>query len=170
MIMIRKANPADIKGIMEIIKETIVQMHSYGNTQWDENYPQEKDFLKDIQKGDLYICEQEGNLAGFICINKIEPAEYIDLPWSLQETSLVVHRMAVNPIFRKRGIGTELMQFTDELALINNIRYLKTDTYSINTKMNAMFIKCGYKLVGEMSFLSKEKPFYCYEKILTAVE
>ena len=28
------------------------------------------------------------------------------------------------------------MNFADELALKNNIRYLKTDTYSINTKMN----------------------------------
>jgi len=50
MIMIRKANFTDITEIMKIIKETIIEMHSYGNTQWDENYPQEKDFLKDIQK------------------------------------------------------------------------------------------------------------------------
>jgi hypothetical protein len=35
--------------------------------------------------------------------------------------------------------------------------------------MNALFLRCGYKLVGEMSFLGKEKPFYCYEKVLKKV-
>jgi hypothetical protein len=32
--------------------------------------------------------------------------------------------------------------------------------------MNALFAKCGYKWIDKMSFLSKEKPFYCYEKVL----
>lgn len=164
--MMRKAVIEDIKNVMEIIKETIVEMHSYGNYQWDENYPQEKDFLDDIQKGDLFVIEREGKLVGFVCINKVEPVEYNGLNWSLNDDAMVVHRMAVNPAYRKNGIGTELMKFADELALKNNISYLKTDTYSLNSKMNRLFEKCGYKLVGEMSFLGKEKPFYCYEKVL----
>ncbi|AKN33710.1 acetyltransferase [Clostridium carboxidivorans P7] len=160
----RKAVIEDTKEIMQIIKETIAEMRTYNNTQWDENYPQEKDFMKDIQRGDLYVAEREGKLVGFVCINKVEPVEYTGLNWSLKEDCMVVHRMAVNPNYRRSGIGTELMKFADELALANNIRYLKTDTYSINTKMNALFKKCGYHLIGEMSFLGKEKPFYCYEK------
>lgn len=164
--MMRKAVMEDTKGIMEIIKETISEMRTYNNIQWDESYPQEKDFMNDIQRGDLYVAEREGKLVGFVCINKVEPVEYDELKWPLNEDCMVVHRMAVNPNYRRSGIGTELMKFADELALANNIRYLKTDTYSINTKMNLLFTKCGYDLVGEMSFLGKEKPFYCYGKIL----
>lgn len=37
--MIRKAGMEDLKDIMAIIKETIVEMHSYNNYQWGENYP-----------------------------------------------------------------------------------------------------------------------------------
>lgn len=168
--MIRKANPSDINEIMKIIGETIAEMHSYGNTQWDASYPQKKDFLKDIQRGELYVSERDGNLVGFSCINKVEPAEYTDLPWSIQETAMIVHRMAVAPACRRSGIGTELMKFADEYALKNKVHYLKTDTYSINTKMSALFVKCGYKWVGEMSFRGKEKPFYCYEKLLNISE
>lgn len=164
--MVRKANAADIGNIMAIIRETLVEMATYGNNQWDETYPLEKDFLGDIQKGDLYVTEREGVLVGFVCINQVEPAEYNGLPWCMPETALVVHRMAVNPVYRRSGIGKELMQLADELARKNDIRYLKTDTYSINTKMNALFVKCGYRLVGEMSFLNKAMPFYCYEKVL----
>jgi len=58
------------------------------------------------------------------------------------------------------------MNFADDLAIKNSIKYLKTDTYSINTKMDALFKKCGYKFIGEMIYLGKEKPFNCYEKIL----
>lgn len=164
--MIRKAVKEDIKNIMKIIEETIVEMHLYGNYQWDENYPQEKDFINDIQKGDLFAYEREGKLVGFVCINQVEPAEYRGLNWSFNEEFLVIHRMAVKPSVRKTGIGTELMKFADRLALENNIRYIKTDTNSVNAKMNALFKKCGYNFVGEISFLGKEKPFYCYEKII----
>jgi GNAT superfamily N-acetyltransferase len=164
--MMRKAALEDLKDIMNIIKETIAEMHSYNNYQWDESYPKEKDFIEDIQNGCLFAAEEDGKLVGFVCINKIEPMEYSELNWSLNEEAMVVHRMSVNPSSRRSGIGTELMNFTEELALKNNITYLKTDTYSINTKMNSLFIKCGYKLVGEIWFLGKERPFYCYEKIL----
>lgn len=164
--MIRKAVKEDLKDIMKIIRETIVEMHSYNNYQWDDNYPQEKDFAKDIEKGDLYVIEEERELRGFACINKEEPEEYTDINWSLDEERLVLHRMAVSSSYRQMGIGSNLINFADELASENNIRYLKTDTYSLNTKMNAFFMKSGYKLVGEMRFLGKEKPFYCYEKVL----
>ena len=162
----RKAVIGDLKEIMEIIKETIAEMHSYNNYQWDENYPQEKDFMNDIQKGDLFVAEKNGRLVGFVCINKIEPVEYNDLNWSLKEDVMVIHRMAVNPAYRRNGIGTMLMNFAEDLALRNNIKYLKTDTNSLNTKMNSLFKKCGYNFVSEMSFLGKETPFYCYEKTL----
>ncbi|MGE5627230.1 MAG: GNAT family N-acetyltransferase [Solirubrobacterales bacterium] len=164
--MIRKALFDDLEEIMGIIRATVAEMREYNNTQWDENYPGEKDFINDINNQDLYVAEQNDKLVGFVCINKVEPVEYAGLKWTLKETCMVVHRMAVNINFRREGIGSELMKFAENLALSNNIRYLKTDTYSINTKMNALFKKCGYTFVGKMNFLGKEKPFNCYEKVL----
>ena len=102
--MIRKAVMEDINDIMRIIKETIAEMHSYNNTQWDENYPQEKDFINDIKKGDLFVAERDGKLVGFVCINKVEPVEYNGLNWSLNEEAMVVHRMAVNPVVEEREL------------------------------------------------------------------
>lgn len=164
--MIRKAILEDLIDIMEIIRQTIVKMHSYNNNQWDESYPQEKDFINDIQKEDLFVIEREGKIAGFICINKVQPFQYKELSWTLNEVALVVHRMSVSPAYRRNGIGTKLMKFVDELALKKNIRYLKSDTYSINSNMSALFVRCGYKFIGEMSFPGKENPFYCYDKVL----
>lgn len=164
--MIRKAAKGDLAEIMEIIRETVGEMRTYGNTQWDENYPQEKDFAGDISRGDLYVDERDGVVAGFICVNQVEPVEYEDLDWSSKEQAMVVHRMAVNPKFRRKGIASGMMEYADDLARSSGIDYMKTDTYSVNPNMNALFIKCGYKFVGEMSFLAKEKPFNAYEKLL----
>ena len=40
MILIRVAKMEDLISIMEIVQRIIVEMHSYNNFQWDENYPQ----------------------------------------------------------------------------------------------------------------------------------
>lgn len=164
--MIRKATLNDVNKIMEIIKSTVEEMKTYNNTQWDENYPQAIDFTEDIESGELYVESEEGEVKGFICVNNVEPKEYEKLSWASNDKAMVIHRMAVNPNFRQQGVGSKLIKFAEELALDNDVIYLKTDTYSINTKMNSLFKKCGFNLVGEMSFLGKEKPFYCYDKLL----
>lgn len=164
--MIRKAKLNDLNSIMEIIKSTVEEMKTYNNNQWDENYPQAKDFTNDIESGNLYVDDDRGNIKGFICVNFIEPVEYENINWSSNDKSMVIHRMAVNPKFRQQGVASEMMHFAEKLASDNNVVYLKTDTYSINTKMNSLFKKFGFNLVGEMSFLGKEKPFYCYDKLL----
>ncbi|MBP2627369.1 MAG: acetyltransferase, family [Firmicutes bacterium] len=167
--MIRTATMDDVSNIMKIVQAVIVEMHSYNNFQWDENYPQIRDFAGDIEKGDLFVSIREEMIAGFICINRVQPTEYNGLKWSLSEEALVIHRMAVSPDCRNIGVGFELVNFADELAKKNNVRYLKTDTYSLNTNAQGLFQKLGYIFVGEMSFLGKEKPFYCYEKWIEVI-
>lgn len=162
----RKAHLEDIKEIMIIIRKIIMEMHSYHNHQWDEFYPQEKDFIHDIQEGDLYISERNGKLVAFVCVNKIEPIEYSGLNWSSRKDVMVIHRMAVDPECRRNGVGRELMNFAEDLALKSNIDYLRTDTNSINENMKGLFLKLDYNFIGEISFLGKETPFYCYDKLL----
>ncbi|MEL7571187.1 MAG: GNAT family N-acetyltransferase, partial [Eubacteriaceae bacterium] len=153
--MIRKAKHDDLDNIMHIIKDTIEEMQANGNDQWNEQYPERKDFDADIKMGELYVEEGNGQIMGFICVNYIEPDEYSGLNWSSNEKAMVIHRMSVNISSRTQGIGTNLMAFAEELAIENNVKYLKTDTYSLNQKMNRLLEKKGYRKVGEMSFHGK---------------
>ncbi len=164
--MIRKAENEDISKIMNIIKLTIEEMKTYNNTQWSENYPKDVDFLKDIEEGSLYVDVLEEELKGIICVNYEEPEEYKALNWTSDKRAMVIHRMAVNPSYRNQGVGSVLMTFAEELAIKNKINYLKTDTYSINVKMNSLFIKFGYKFIGEVRFPGREKVFNCYDKLI----
>lgn len=45
----RSAIKADMPVILDIVAETIVQMHCEGNTQWDAQYPVVNDFLADVE-------------------------------------------------------------------------------------------------------------------------
>ena len=164
--MIRNAEMSDMIGIMEVVKETIQEMSLYNNYQWDENYPLATDFAKDIKEGTLYVFEKAGVIAGFACINKEEPIEYNDLKWGLKEASFIIHRLAVRKIYRSKGIGEKLIKFANDISKENGIRYIKTDTYSLNIKFQGLLEKCKYTFIGEIRFPGKEKQFYCYERIL----
>lgn len=165
--MIRPSVKEDITAIMAIIEETILDMRTYGNTQWDESYPTEAVFLEDIEKKNLFTYEENGEVGGIICVNTIEPNEYAEVTaWRQQGVAMVVHRVAIAMKMRKKGIATQLLTFAEQVAAEKGIPYLKTDTYSVNSKMNTLFSKLGYKLCGTIHFMGREKEFNCYDKEL----
>ncbi len=164
--LIRQADLGDIEEIMRIITTVCREMRLEGNLQWDETYPQAVDFEKDIRKKELFINEIDGRVGGFLCINHHEPEEYAQIHWSSHQKPLVLHRMAVASEFRGRGIGAVLLRFAEELARKNGVAYLRSDTNSLNPKMNALFQKMGYTFVGHMDAFGKKVPFNFYDKLL----
>lgn len=163
---IRLADFSDLEQIMRIIKAVCKEMRLEGNEQWDENYPRENDFLNDIQRRELYVSETNGAVCGFLCINDIEPEEYARINWSSHQKPLVLHRMAVASEFRGQGIASGLFQFAEKIALNKGMNYLRSDTNSLNSKMNALFVKMEYTFVGQMPAFGKKSLFHFYDKIL----
>lgn len=164
--MIRLAKLGDLESIMKIVKAVCQEMQIAGNDQWDDHYPQASDFIRDIEKHELYVAEIDKRITGFICINYLEPEEYQNANWAVNEKPMVLHRMAVNLGCRNQGIGTMLMEFAEELAQNKGVYYLRSDTYSLNPKMNALFQKLNYRFAGEINFRGKSNLFNCYEKVL----
>ncbi|NLE62898.1 MAG: GNAT family N-acetyltransferase [Bacteroidales bacterium] len=164
--MIRLSRSSDIDNIMMVVNQTIDIMARKNNPQWNEHYPTRSDFLKDIETNNLYIYEIDNEIGGLLCLNKEEPEEYGAVSWSLPNTAVVLHRMTVNPVYRRQQIGTKLLLFAEKYALQTDCYYLKTDTYSMNYFMNYLFIKVGYRKTGEIHMNNKPKSFNCYEKIL----
>lgn len=164
--MIRAAANSDLAQIMKAVEGAKMDMHSYGNFQWNEGYPQEKDFVKDIDEGTLFVYDDEGIVAGLICINRDEPEEYKNVNFSMAKEAFVIHRLAVNNEFRGQGVGYSLINYVDDICKKNNISYIKTDTNSLNIKAQGLLRKCGYTFVGETDLADHIGMFYCYEKVL----
>lgn len=168
--MIRKARLEDLPIIMQIVKEVIPLMHASGNTQWGEDYPTEEVFEEDILAETLYLSEgnDEGKhiIEGFICINQDESEEYIPLKWQADSKAVVLHRMAVSPRSRGRGVASKLIAFAEEVAAKKSISWIKTDTNEANTIMKAILEKRGYQYVGQVYYRIPGTPYNCYEKKL----
>lgn len=164
--MIRIAEMKDLAPIMAIVEDVKSEMHAYGNYQWDETYPRTEDFEKDILDRSLYIYDEDGMLAGFLCMNTEEPMEYGDADWSMDKEALVLHRLAVNPAFRGQGVGRLLIQHADVICAESGLAYLKTDTNQLNAKAQQLLAKCGFTFAGDVGLAGHEGRFYCYEKKL----
>jgi GNAT superfamily N-acetyltransferase len=166
--MMRKALWSDLDEIMGIVEKTIEDMKEAKNFQWNSDYPTRDIFADDTKNGELFILEgQGGSIGGMICVNFDEPPEYSGLDWSYNKKAVILHRLVVSSAEKGQGIGSKLMEFAEQKAAEMGADYLKSDTYSTNKQMNALFRKMGYKYIGDTYFPGRELEFYCYEKILT---
>jgi ribosomal protein S18 acetylase RimI-like enzyme len=165
---LRLATLIDIPAIMLVISRVVPLMNQQGNFQWDKNYPNEEVFAGDIAADKLWLAEQDGTIAGFAAITTDQEPEYEQVGWNINEKAIVVHRLAVDPGFRGRGIAVALMQQAEREAIRRKIHILRVDTNTANPATQKLFPKLGYNYAGEIDLgFRPGLRFYCYEKRLT---
>jgi ribosomal protein S18 acetylase RimI-like enzyme len=164
---IRLATQDDVPALMALLRKVVPLMRAAGNLQWDETYPNEMVFGKDIEKQQLWLAEIEGTIVGVTALTTDQEPEYAQVGWNLDETAVVVHRLAVDPDFRGAGIATNLMQQAEKVAKEHGIEVLRIDTNTKNEATQKLFPKLGYKLAGEIGLAFRpDLRFLCYEKRL----
>jgi ribosomal protein S18 acetylase RimI-like enzyme len=164
---VRKGNKEDIEDIMRIVRTTIEIMESENIDQWTDEYPLSRDFLKDSENGSLYVAVDEQNkVAGSITIDQNQPAEYTSSDWRQAGPAYLFHRLVVDPEVRGKGIASLLIKQTEKVAKDHDVSYIRTDTYSLNEKAQALFKKNGFQQAGEIQFMGKENPFFTFDKVM----
>lgn len=165
--MIRKAVSTDLEEIVCIIHEVKKLMIECGNPQWDSDYPGEKEYRRDILRGELYVEEQEGAIAGFVTVNAVFPKEYEDLVWTTELPANTLHRLAVNPLFRNKGVARLLFDYGEFVSRSQGMRSIRLDTFSLNHAAQRMFINNGYHFAGQIQMKGRSVPYVCFEKTLS---
>jgi len=165
--MISKATEKDVNQIMRNIQDVVQEMGRIQNFQWDNTYPTRSVFSADIKENNLFVYKNSADtVVGLICANSYQPKEYRNITWQENGEVLVLHRMAVDVNSRGKGIARALIKFAENIAFERNIKVIRSDTYSTNTAMNALFLNHGYNFAGEIKFMNKPLPFNCYNKVL----
>lgn len=59
-----------------------------------------------------------------------------------------VYNIAVNPLFRKKGIGTILTKKLINYAKENNLEFLSLEVRKSNNSATSVYEKCGFEKVG----------------------
>lgn len=169
-MQIRPATPGDIPAILTLIRTVIPAMRAAGNLQWDDTYPNAEVFAADIALNQLWIAEIEQNVAAVAAITTTQEHEYAQVGWDLTELAVVVHRLAVDPALRGKGIAAALMQQAETVARSLGVTILRVDTSAQNDATQRLFPKLGYQYAGEITLVFRPGlRILCYEKRLPAL-
>ena len=163
--MIRRAKILEIPEILALTRACATDMISRGIFQWDEDYPSESIFIKDIDLERLYLRVENEEIVGLVALCEDKDPEYETVKWITPDgKNLYVHRLAVHPAHQGSGYARELMDFAEEFARENKYTSIRLDTFSKNPRNQRFYEHRGYTRLEEIFLLNQSPyPFYCYE-------
>lgn len=171
---IRLAKMSDIDEISHLYRDVTDYLEKHTNYAcWIKDvYPVKETALNGLDSDSLYILESNGKIAASVILNDIQPEAYSNLSWNIEASGkevLVIHTLCVHPNFYGKGIASILIDFTEDLAKQIAAKTIRFDTHSGNLPAAKLYLKKGYKLIGETSLnldYDIEDSFKCFEKIV----
>ncbi len=168
MIKIELATQNQLDRVKEIAEACAKNMIENNIFQWNDKYPSREIFKEDIKNKSLYVSKIDQEIVGCIMFSSSKDDVYKTVNWITEdEYSLYIHRLAVHPIFQKRGIARKMMDFAEDFAKSNNYISIRLDTFSQNPRNNKFYKSRGYNKLDDVYFPKQsEFPFHCYEKLV----
>lgn len=167
MNTIRLARPDELDTIWALVQRTVAQMIAWGSDQWGEDYPYPEAYAEDIARGELWcVTDENGTILGVAALVCRHEEDYEDLPFRRPEPAISMHRVAVDPSAMGRGVAGLLFEQFQKEGERRGVESLRIDTYSMNGRMQHLIEKHGFTKLGEFAYPRREKPFYCYDKLL----
>ena len=166
--MIELAKISEIPDILKLCDACRLYMEKNGIYQWTIDYPNEKRFVDDIHRNELYVFKQHDKIIGCIVLSVLMDEEYATVKWlTKNSTHLYIHRLAVHPHYQGKGFAQQLMEFGENHARVKQLTSVRLDTFSQNKRNQYFYEKRGYQKLEDI-YLSdqSEHPFHCYELLL----
>ena len=166
MVHIRLAKEEELDLSMNLLIEARNYLHSYGNYQWDDNYPTRDLIKNDIEKHVGYLIFHNETPIGYFCGDFEGDPCYQDIrgQWLSNQPYLVVHRLGLGDAGRDKGLATSIFQAIETIALEHGVHSFRLDTDRRNLKMQHLLPKCGFTFCGYVVFAGDDK--LAYEKLL----
>ncbi len=160
-LQIRLAKNTETKQIVDFLREVASWLKSKEINQWSYLLSGGEDdaIERAILNKETYIAECDDQLVGTFTISPVQSDWDIDIWGERKDSSLYLHRLAVSTDYKGNGLGSEMIQWMEEMFADQYI-YLRLDCVSTNRKLNQFYQTCGYKLVGSADGFNK------YEKRL----
>ena len=126
-------------------------------------HPSDEMIQDSIDKGDLYVLADGGDIAACVIANAEKVDGYSDAPWQIDSDEVIVlHVLAVHPDHRGKGLARRLVENVIEQERKVGKKALRLDVIENNTTAEKLYQKLGfqyiqtktlyYDVVGEMTF------------------
>jgi len=149
--MIRQAKLNDLDQIWDLRLQTSKLLKTRHIDQWQYHKPEKQTFIDDINHQEFFVYVIEQKIVGMIAIKSGIEKTYLNIydgTWRCDMPYWTIHRLAVNQDYLGKNISIQLLDFAHNLALKNQIRYMRIDTHEDNKNAQKVFENVGYKLVG----------------------
>jgi len=160
-MIIRKATKDDLDEIMAVYDKARQFMRDSGNDrQWINGYPHRELVESDIEKSELFVCDEKGETAAvFAFIIGDDPTyAYIeDGSWKSNTLYGTIHR--IGSTGKYRGMGKFCFDYCKSC-----IGHLRGDTHKANLNMQKQFINNGFERCG-IIYVDDGTPRIAYEYI-----
>lgn len=167
---LRPARADELDEIWSLVRRTVAQMIAWGSDQWGDDYPYRGAYAEDIDRGELWcVTDERGTILGVAALTCRHEEDYEGLPFRRPEPAVTMHRVAVDPCAMGRGVAALLFEQFQKEGERRGVESLRIDTYCENGRMQHLIEKHGFVRLGEFSYPGRDKPFYCYDKLLKEV-
>ena len=168
MILV-KAHQNDFRAVCALYESVCNAMQAAGNDQWRwGEYPNEDFLQRSLDAGTLYVAKEADALLCAVTIDTNFDPEYAGVNWLFGVKPGAFHRLVIAPDQQGRGLGAEAVEAVCDVLRAQGCDALRIDTYCENAAAQKLYSRIGMRRAGEVKFFHREKPFYCFEKPITA--
>ena len=171
MLTFRKAVPADLPGMMNLVHQAQAFMATLNIDQWQDGYPTREIAEEDVALSRSYAVEIDGEVCATFVLqlggdknyDVIERGEW--LSGNENRDYLAIHRVAIAVASRGRGIAAQMISYAADLARERGLSSLRIDTHEGNVVMRRMLEKNGFTYCGVI-YLENGDARVAYERII----
>lgn len=165
------AKDQHLEAMMAIVNQAKAAMAAQGLDQWQRGYPDRAVLAADVAEGAAYVALDEGRVAGMFryCDEPEASYERIQGSWRASGPYATIHRCAVDPDLRGRGIVGAIFAFACEKARGEGMASVRVDTHADNAAMRRAVEKAGFEQCGIVRIvggLEDGSPRVAYERVL----
>lgn len=147
---IRRAKLFDLPGVAVVYEDThAAEEAGKLTTGWMRGvYPVRETAEAALQRGDLFVLEEDNRIYGAAVINQIQVDVYENAPWRYDGEVCVLHTLVISPRAQRKGYGRRFVNFYEEYALDHGWYELRIDTNAKNTRARDMYARLGYREIA----------------------
>lgn len=154
----------DLPAVDEILRQGRNYLSAQGLDQWQKFAPVPEETRAFFARGEQYVVRENNEVAGVCVIVDDEPAyRTIEGAWRCGGRYVAVHRVAVSPVFRRRGVASALFAGAARIARERGARSVRIDTHEGNIPMRTALEKNGFCACGTVVIATGEMRI-AYEK------
>ena len=111
-------------------------------------HPSDEMIQDSIDKGDLYVLADGGDIAACVIANAEKVDAYSDAPWQIDSDEVIVlHVLAVHPDHRGKGLARRLVENVIEQERKVGKKALRLDVIENNTTAEKLYQKLGFQYI-----------------------